>query len=32
MIGDRLWVPPDDVRETTEIGRYLDWLREHRAA
>jgi len=21
-----LWSPPDDVRETTEIGRYLTWL------
>ena len=21
-----LWTPPADVRETTEIGRYLTWL------
>jgi acetoacetyl-CoA synthetase len=25
-----LWTPPPDVRQTTEIGRYLDWLSEHR--
>jgi acetoacetyl-CoA synthetase len=25
-----LWTPPADVRETTEIGRYLDWLRDER--
>ncbi len=28
MIGDVLWTPPDDVRETTEMGRYLSWLRD----
>jgi acetoacetyl-CoA synthetase len=28
--GDILWAPPADVRETTEIGRYLNWLRDAR--
>jgi acetoacetyl-CoA synthetase len=26
--GDVLWTPPADVRQTTRIGRYLDWLAE----
>ncbi len=26
-----LWNPPQDVRETTEIGRYLSWLERERA-
>jgi acetoacetyl-CoA synthetase len=30
VIGDVLWTPPADVRETTEIGRFLDWLRDER--
>ncbi len=25
-----MWTPPADVRETTQLGRYLDWLRETR--
>ena len=25
-----LWTPPADVRETTEIGRYLTWLERER--
>jgi acetoacetyl-CoA synthetase len=25
-----LWTPPPDVRETTEIGRYLSWLERER--
>jgi len=25
-----LWMPPPDVRETTEIGRYLAWLERER--
>ena len=25
-----LWTPPPDVRETTEIGRYLAWLERER--
>ena len=25
-----LWTPPADVRETTEIGRYLAWLERER--
>jgi acetoacetyl-CoA synthetase len=30
MIGDILWNPPADLRQTTEIGRYLEWLRDER--
>ena len=30
MIGDILWNPPADLRQTTEIGRYLEWLRAER--
>ena len=30
VIGDVLWTPPADVRETTEIGRYMNWLRDER--
>ena len=26
-----LWTPPPDVRETTEIGRYLAWLERERS-
>jgi acetoacetyl-CoA synthetase len=29
-IGSVLWAPPADVRETTQLGRYLDWLKEER--
>src|SRR4051812_24240728 len=25
-----MWTPPADVRETTQLGRYLDWLRDTR--
>ena len=25
-----MWTPPADVRETTQLGRYLEWLRETR--
>jgi acetoacetyl-CoA synthetase len=28
--GDVLWSPPSDVRETTELGRYMNWLRDER--
>jgi acetoacetyl-CoA synthetase len=28
--GRVLWTPPPDVRETTEIGRYLAWLERER--
>jgi acetoacetyl-CoA synthetase len=28
MIGDVLWSPPADWRETTEIGRFINWLRD----
>jgi acetoacetyl-CoA synthetase len=29
-IGSVMWTPPADVRETTQLGRYLEWLRETR--
>jgi acetoacetyl-CoA synthetase len=28
--GDILWSPPPDVRERTELGRYMNWLRDER--
>ncbi|WP_273847071.1 acetoacetate--CoA ligase [Rubrobacter calidifluminis] len=31
LTGEVLWTPPPDVLETTEIGRYVRWLREERA-
>jgi acetoacetyl-CoA synthetase len=30
MIGDTLWSPPPDLRETTEIGRFMAWLATER--
>ena len=30
MIGDILWEPPADLRERTEVGRFMNWLRDHR--
>ena len=30
MEGDVLWAPPRDLRSTTEIGRFLEWLRAER--
>jgi acetoacetyl-CoA synthetase len=30
MIGDVLWTPPADLRESTEIGRFMGWLAERR--
>jgi acetoacetyl-CoA synthetase len=30
MIGDILWTPPADWRDTTEIGRFVNWLRDDR--
>jgi acetoacetyl-CoA synthetase len=30
MIGDILWRPPEDLAQTTEIGRFMTWLRDHR--
>ena len=30
MIGDILWTPRPDWRETTEIGRFVNWLRDER--
>lgn len=30
MIGDILWRPPEDLRETTELGRFMNWLGEQR--
>jgi acetoacetyl-CoA synthetase len=29
-VGEVLWTPPGDVRDTTQIGRYLDFLRDER--
>jgi acetoacetyl-CoA synthetase len=26
MIGDILWTPPADLRQSTEIGRFMSWL------
>ncbi len=31
MIGDILWTPPADWRDTTEIGRFINWLRDERS-
>jgi acetoacetyl-CoA synthetase len=30
MIGDILWEPPADLRQSTEVGRFMDWLRDQR--
>jgi len=30
VIGDVLWSPPADLRETTEIGRFMSWLATER--
>jgi acetoacetyl-CoA synthetase len=30
MIGDILWTPPDDLRQSTEVGRFMNWLRDER--
>jgi acetoacetyl-CoA synthetase len=30
MIGDVLWTPPADLRQSTEIGRFMAWLAQHR--
>ncbi|MGH2930685.1 MAG: acetyl-coenzyme A synthetase N-terminal domain-containing protein, partial [Solirubrobacteraceae bacterium] len=30
MIGEILWEPPADLRQNTEIGRFMEWLRERR--
>jgi acetoacetyl-CoA synthetase len=30
MIGDILWTPPADLRESTEIGRFMNWVRDQR--
>jgi acetoacetyl-CoA synthetase len=30
MIGDILWTPPEDLRQSTEIGRFMNWLRDER--
>jgi acetoacetyl-CoA synthetase len=29
-IGEVMWTPPADVRETTELGRFLDFVRDTR--
>ena len=31
MIGDVLWSPPADLRNTTEIGRFMSWLATERS-
>jgi acetoacetyl-CoA synthetase len=28
--GDVLWRPPEDVLESTQVGKFLSWVREHR--
>jgi acetoacetyl-CoA synthetase len=30
MIGDILWAPPEDLRQSTEVGRFMEWLRDER--
>jgi acetoacetyl-CoA synthetase len=30
MIGDILWMPPADLRQSTEIGRFMNWVRDQR--
>ncbi|MBV9197137.1 MAG: acetoacetate--CoA ligase [Solirubrobacterales bacterium] len=30
MIGDVLWQPPADLRRSTEIGRFMQWLADER--
>jgi acetoacetyl-CoA synthetase len=30
MVAMTLWTPPDDVLQTSRVGHYLGWLREHR--
>jgi acetoacetyl-CoA synthetase len=30
VIGDVLWTPPSDLRQSTEIGRYMEWLADER--
>ena len=30
MIGDVLWTPPADLRQTTEVGRLMAWLEDRR--
>jgi acetoacetyl-CoA synthetase len=31
MIGDILWTPPADLRQSTEVGRFMSWLGNHRS-
>ncbi len=30
MVGDILWTPPADLEQSTEVGRFIAWLREER--
>jgi acetoacetyl-CoA synthetase len=30
VTGEVLWTPPSDLRQSTEIGRYLEWLQAER--
>jgi acetoacetyl-CoA synthetase len=29
MIGDILWEPPADLRQRTEVGRFMQWVSDH---
>jgi acetoacetyl-CoA synthetase len=31
MIGDILWTPPANLRDSTEIGRFMNWVRDERS-
>jgi acetoacetyl-CoA synthetase len=31
MTGELLWSPPSDMRQSTELGRYMNWLRDQRS-
>lgn len=31
MIGEILWTPPADLRQSTEVGRFMEWLRTRRS-
>jgi acetoacetyl-CoA synthetase len=30
MIGDVLWTPREDMRQTTEVGRFMTWVEQRR--
>lgn len=31
MTGDVIWEPSSDWRSTTEVGRFIEWLKDHRS-